>query len=173
MNEERIKSPEGVSNLAETIAGKYLTFRLGAEEYGFEILKVQEIIGMMHLRPMPRTPDYVRGVINLRGRVIPVIELRRKFELPSREDTDRTCIIVVQATVDQCPVTMGVLVDEVSEVFDIRPSQIEPPPSFGTRVSTDFILGLGKLGERVVVLLDIDRVLSEQEWPALAQAAEA
>jgi purine-binding chemotaxis protein CheW len=144
-------------------AGKYLTFQLGKEVYGIEILKVQEIIGMMAVTRVPKTPDFVRGVINLRGKVIPVIELRLKFGLDRREDTDRTCIVVVQVAGAAGTVTMGLLVDEVSEVLNVAHEQIEAPPSFGVGVDTDFILGMGKVGQKVVMLLDADRVLSGEE----------
>lgn len=144
----------------KTLAGKYLTFRLGSEVYGLEILKVQEIIGIMSITSVPRTPEYVRGVINLRGRVIPVIELRRKFGLETVSDNERTCIIVVQVAGPVGPVTMGILVDEVSEVVDVAAEQLEPAPSFGSSIDTAFILAMGKIGDHVVILLDVDRVLT-------------
>lgn len=141
-------------------AGKYLTFNLAAEEYGLAILKVQEIIGMMKVTRVPKLPPFVRGVINLRGKVIPVVDLRLKFGMDSRTDTDRTCIIVVQITRGSNRVTTGILVDDVSEVLNIGGEQIEPAPSFGTAISTDFILGMGKVGHKVVMLLDIDEVMA-------------
>jgi purine-binding chemotaxis protein CheW len=151
---------------------KYLTFQLGGESHGLEILKVQEIIGIMAVTRVPRTPGFVRGVINLRGKVIAVIDLRLKFSMPARADTDRTCIIVVQVADDVRQVTMGIIVDEVSEVQTIDVSQIEPPPSFGTTVDTDFILGMGKAGERVVILLDVDRVLSGGEIAHMSEISQ-
>jgi purine-binding chemotaxis protein CheW len=152
---------EGAAGLdTAALAGKYLTFTLGPETYGLEILKVQEIIGLMNITKVPQTPDHVRGVINLRGRVIPVVELRRKFNLETVEDTERTCIIVVQVDTGESAVTMGILVDEVSEVVDISEAQLEPPPAFGASIDTAFILAMGKIGENVVVLLDVDRVLT-------------
>lgn len=156
----------GVADLAE-LAGKYLTFELNEEEFGLEILKVQEIIGMMNVTRVPRTPHFVRGVINLRGKVIPVIDLRLKFGLDSVENTDRTCIIVVQITHDANQITMGIIVDEVSEVMDVAVDQIEPPPRFGASVDTGFILGMGKVEQKVLMLLDIDKVLSTDEVAAL------
>ena len=155
-------------------AGKYLTFKLSAEEYGLEILKVQEIIKMMDITRVPRTPPFVRGVINLRGKVIPVVDLRLKFGMESRETTDKTCVIVVQISQTggaSSSVTMGTIVDEVSEVLDINASQIEPAPEFGTSVNTDFILGMGKVAKKVVMLLDIDKVLSSGELAAVAKVA--
>lgn len=142
-------------------AGQYLTFELGNEVYGLEILKIQEIIGMMNVTSVPKTPEYVRGVINLRGKVIPVIDLRLKFLMDSQEDTNRTCIIVVQVASQGETVTTGILVDEVSEVLDIDAGQIEPAPSFGAGVQTEFILGMGKVGNKVIMLLDVDKVLSD------------
>lgn len=150
-------------------AGKYLTFQLRKEVYGIEILKVQEIIGLMPVTRVPKTPDFVRGVINLRGKVIPVVELRRKFDFETQEDTERTCIVVVQVAWVTGPVTMGLIVDEVSEVLNVSVDQIEPPPAFGSGVDTDFILGMGKIGQKVVMLLDVDKVLANQELAAVAQ----
>lgn len=144
-------------------AGKYLTFKLGEETYGLGILKVQEIIGMMAVTHVPRIPDFIRGVINLRGKVIPVIDLRLKFGLEGRDDTERTCIIVVQVAHAESRVTMGIIVDEVSEVLYIEAGQIEPPPSFGSTVNTTFLLAMGKVGDKVIMLLDVDKVLSRDE----------
>ena len=152
--------------------GKFLSFVLGDEEYGLEILKVQEINGMMGITRVPRTPDYVRGVINLRGRVIPIVSLRQKFKMPAVEDTEKTCIIVVQVNYQKTELTMGIIVDEVSEVLSIKADQIEPAPSFGGGMEdTDFITGMGKLDGKVVVLLDIDRVLNGEEIEAIIQSA--
>ena len=161
----------GVPALAAQ-AGKYLTFQLGGEVYGLEILKVQEIIGMMDVTQVPRTPDFVRGVINLRGKIIPVVDLRMKFDLERPPDSEKTCIVVVQVARDEQEVTMGVIVDEVSEVLDVEGDQIELPLSFGPAVQTDFILGMGKVGRKVVMLLDVDRVLSSGEFALVDQAAQ-
>lgn len=151
-------------------AGQYLTFALGAEVYGIEILKVQEIIGMMPVTKVPRSPEFVRGVINLRGKVIPVIELRTKFEMEQRDDTSMTCIIVVQVSTTAQSITMGIIVDEVAEVVAITGEQIDPAPQFGAGVRTEFILGIGKIASKVVILLDVDKVLS---WGELANVEEA
>ncbi|KKL28772.1 hypothetical protein LCGC14_2371790 [marine sediment metagenome] len=148
--------------------GKYLTFALGPEEYGLEILKVREIIGIMDIAEVPRTPDFVKGVINLRGKVIPVIDLRLKFQMETIEQTEETCIIVV----DVDGVEMGIIVDKVSEVLDIAGEEIEEPPSFGANVDTDFILGMGKAQERVTILLDIGKVLSSMEVAELQAVAQ-
>lgn len=150
------------------LAGKYLTFKLDVEEFGLEILKVQEIIKMMDVTRVPRTPAFVRGVINLRGKVIPIVDLRLKFDMESRENTDKTCVIVVQVKRAGGTIVTGIIVDEVSEVLDVTAEQIEPPPEFGGSVDTAFILGMGKVGERVVTLMDVDRVLSSEDVAAVA-----
>jgi purine-binding chemotaxis protein CheW len=156
----------------KNLAGKYLTFNLAAEEYGLEILKVQEIIGIMSVTRVPRTPEFVRGVINLRGKIIPVVDLRLKFDLEAKEDTEKTCIIVVQVARADQQVTMGIIVDEVSEVLDITAGQIEPPPEFGNAVEADFILGMGKVEQKVVMLLDVDKVLSGEEVSLVSKVGQ-
>ena len=138
-------------------SGKYLTFCLDNEEYGLEILKVREIIGLLPITTVPRTPDYIKGVVNLRGKVIPVIDLRLKFAMTEAERTEETCIIVVNLG----QVEVGIIVDRVSEVRDIDGKDIDDPPSFGTNVDSSFILGMGKSEERVSILLDITKVLGE------------
>jgi len=163
-------SVQDAPSVGKNLAGKYLTFGLAREVYGLEILKVQEIIGIMAVTHVPRMPSFVRGVINLRGRIIPVIDLRTQFGLPCQEDTPKTCIIVMQIRRGDHSVTMGILVDEVAEGIDLRAEQIEPAPSFGTAVNTDFILGMGKVGQKVIMLLDIDRVLAAEEVTQVEQA---
>jgi purine-binding chemotaxis protein CheW len=140
-------------------AGKYLTFVLGQEEYGIGIMHVREIIGMMAITAVPQTPSFVKGVINLRGKVIPVIDLRLKFGLDEAEHTTETCVIVVEVGNSQ----MGIIVDTVREVVDIDEDEIEDAPRFGTKVDTNFILGMGKVGGKVEILLDISRVLTSAE----------
>lgn len=159
---------EDTSNLAERVAGKFLTFDLAEEEYGLEILRVREIIGMMAITPVPRTPDFVRGVINLRGKVIPVIDLRLKFGLPYKEPDERTCVIVVEVMSDGRTVQMGIVVDRVNEVVDVKAGEVEPTPSFGVALDTAFILGMAKVQGKVKILLDIDRVLTTSEVAALS-----
>ncbi len=149
--------------------GKYLTFELGDEFYGIEILKIQEIIGLMDVTHLPRTPAFVRGVINLRGRIIPVVDLRAKFELPSTDDTERTCIVVVQVAVHGAPLIMGLLVDEVSEVINVQAEMLEPAPSFGSGVDVAFLMGLAKVNSKVVMLLDVDRVLADTEMSSIQE----
>lgn len=141
--------------------GKYLTFGLGSEEYGLEILKVKEIIGIMNITYVPKTPKYVKGVINLRGKVIPVIDLRLKFSMDVMEYNDRTCIIVVDIADKTGKKTiMGIVVDSVSEVLNIKGEEIEDTPTFGVRLDTDYILGMAKVKGGVKILLDIDKVLT-------------
>ena len=155
-----------------SLAGKYMTFQLAAEVYGLEILKVREIIGLMEITRVPRTREFVRGVINLRGKVIPVVDLRLKFAMERTEATDQTVIIVVQCAVDGRPLTMGLLVDQVLEVLTIDPSEIEPTPSLAhAHLDAEFILGVGKQEKRIVFLLDIARILSTDEAKELSRAA--
>jgi purine-binding chemotaxis protein CheW len=139
--------------------GKYLTFALAQEEYGLEILKVREIIGYIAVTAVPQTPHYVKGVVNLRGQVIPVVDLRAKFGMETADVTDQTCIIVVEIAQGNRTFSTGIVVDHVQEVLDVRGQDIEEPPQFGASVNTDFILGMGKVGESVKILLDIDKVL--------------
>lgn len=162
---ETLSSVETINSEALLVAlpGKYLTYRLENETYGLQILKVQEIIGMMHITKVPKAPEYVSGVINLRGKVIPVINMRNKFGMEEVETTERTCIIVVQVFQQDHTVTMGFVVDEVSEVLDIQEEQIEPAPTFDSSVNTDFISGMGKIGQDVVMLLSVDKILTSGE----------
>ena len=146
-----------------TRAGKYLTFGIADEEYGLEILKVREIIGIMEITSVPKTPPYVKGVINLRGKVIPVIDLRLKVGMPEADRTDQTCIIIV----DVDNVEMGIIVDNVSEVLDIPAEDIDDSPSFGEQVNTDYILGMGKSDGNVTILLDISKLLSQTNVTAI------
>lgn len=150
-------------------AGKYLTFHLGDETYGTPILKIQEILGLMPITRVPRAPPQIRGVINLRGKVIPVLDLRTVFEMEIIPDSERSCIVVVQIEQEGQRLVLGVLVDEVSEVADIGAEAIEPVPEFGARLDTRFLLGVGKVGEQVVLLLDLDRVLTHQQTGELAE----
>jgi len=168
-------APQTVTTTVTHKGGKYLTFALGKEEYAVEILKVREIIGYMEITAVPRTPQYVRGVINLRGQVISVMDLRAKFGMDSAEATEQTCIIVVeirQGGPNGRKLSTGIIVDRVSEVLDIKEENIEDPPSFGSSVETDFILGMGKIGKTVKILLDIDKVISTEEAMLAAQQAQ-
>ncbi len=147
--------------------GKYLTFALGPEEYGLEILKVREIIGYMEITAVPQTPYHVKGVINLRGQVIPVIDLRTKFGMETAEITEQSCIIVVEISQESRNFSTGIVVDHVQEVLDIDGQDIEEAPQFGSSVDTSFILGMGKIGGAVKILLDIDRVLGNDHLDQL------
>jgi purine-binding chemotaxis protein CheW len=149
--------------------GKYLTFALAQEQYGLEILKVREIIGYMQITAVPQTPAYVKGVINLRGQVIPVVDIRAKFGMQTMEVTEQTCIIVVEITHGTRKFDTGIIVDRVEEVLDIAGKDIEPAPQFGSSVDTSFILGMGKIGDSVKILLDIDKVLVGTDFSNLAQ----
>ncbi|MCF8027451.1 MAG: chemotaxis protein CheW [Desulfobacteraceae bacterium] len=164
------QAAENSAEMSE-LSGKYLTFHLGDEGYGLEILKVQEIIGMLEITKIPQTPNYVKGVINLRGKVIPVIDLRLKFGMPEQELTRKTCIIVVQVQKNDTALIIGIVVDEVSEVLNISGGQIEAAPSLGMQVNTHFILGMAKTESAVKILLDIDKVLSAEEMNALSHAS--
>lgn len=159
VREEKVNSREG----------KYLTFTLAEEEYGIGILKVKEIIGMITITSVPQTPSHVKGVINLRGKVIPVIDLRLKFGLPAMAYTERTCIIVIEISKDNGHILIGILVDSVSEVLNIKGADIENTPNFGTRLNTDYILGMAKAGGKIKILLDIDKVMNADDMAALEQ----
>ncbi len=171
MSSEEITAKESIqaTDIGKRLAGKYLTLKLASEEYGLEILKVQEIIFMQEVTQIPRTPNFVRGVINLRGKVIPVIELRTKFGMDNTEDTIYTCIIVVQIGINDNSLTMGIIIDDVSEVLDISASDIQETPSFGTEIETDFIMGVGKIGDNLKMLLDIEKVLTRDEISSLSK----
>jgi purine-binding chemotaxis protein CheW len=149
--------------------GKYLTFSLAGEEYGIGILKVKEIIGMMSITMVPQTPVYLKGVINLRGKVIPVVDLRIKFGMEPIEYNERTCIIVVEISGEARTIHMGIVVDSVSEVLNIKAADIEETPNFGTQLNTEYILGMAKSSGGIKILLDIDRVLSAEEIAGLAK----
>jgi len=149
--------------------GKYLTFTIADEEYGIGILKIKEIIGMMSFTTVPRTPAYVKGVINLRGKVIPVVDLRLRFGMPAIEYTDRTCIIMVEIKARDGVVLIGIVVDSVSEVLNIKAEDIEDTPAFGTHLDTSFILGMARIEKSVKILLDVDRLLSGEDVSALEQ----
>jgi purine-binding chemotaxis protein CheW len=154
-----------------SLAGKYLTVVLEHEAYGIAVLKVREIIRIQKITPVPQLPDYVKGVINLRGRVIPVIDLRAKFGLPA-VFAERTCIVVVQVTLGAGQlVQMGLIVDSVEEVVTLTENEIEPTPDFGARLSTEYILGMAKVKGQVKALLEIDRVVSADLVQAMAPTA--
>ena len=158
-------------NESDDNSNKFLSFCLGQEEYGLEILRVREIIGIIDITPLPQTPPYVKGVINLRGKIIPVIELRTKFGMDSVPYTEETCVIVVEVSEEDGneEYQVGVIVDTVSEVLDINPDQIEPSPKFGGSLSTDYIMGMGKVKDKVFILLDTGRVLKHDDLVAFME----
>jgi purine-binding chemotaxis protein CheW len=155
-------------NAIRASGGKYLTFSLMNEEYGIGILKVKEILGILPITPIPQTPAYLKGVINLRGKITPIIDLRLKFGFPEKEYVPETCIIVIETQRK----VMGVIVDTVSEVLDINTEDIEVVPPLGRTVRTDFILGIAKVGESVKLLLDIDGILTMEEMEILETTIE-
>jgi len=152
-----VKEPILKRNSAQE--GKYLTFALGKEEYGLEILKVREIIGYMSITAVPRTPEFVKGIINLRGQVIPVIDLRLRFGMAQADITEQTCIIVAEINQNGRTFNAGLIVDRVQEVLDIDGKNIEETSALGSAIQTDFILGIGKVENTIKILLDIDQVL--------------
>jgi purine-binding chemotaxis protein CheW len=158
---------EAVATKTDERAGKYLAFLLGREEFAIQVLKVREIMGIQDITAVPQTPAYVKGVINLRGKVVPVVDLRLKFGLPEIEYTQRTCIIVVQVRLDSVQLLMGIVVDGVSEVLNLAAGDIENTPDFGGGVVTPYLLGMAKSKGKVKILLDIDQVLSSQELAGL------
>lgn len=170
MTEETKKIDQTIKAIKDR-EGKYLTFSLSNEEYGIGILKIKEIIGMMPITTVPQTPPFVKGVINLRGKVIPVVDLRLRFEMEASDYTERTCIIVVEIEGEMETILMGIVVDSVSEVLNIKAEEIEDTPTFGTKLNTDYILGMAKTEGGVKILLDIDCVLSAEEISSIEQAA--
>ncbi len=152
-------------------AKQYLTFKLSDEVYALDIAKVREVLDFTAITKVPRTPGFMRGVINLRGTVVPVVDLRLKFAMTRTEKTVNTCIIITEVNVDNETAVLGILSDSVQEVMDLDPSQIEPAPKIGARLNTEFIKGMGKHDDAFLILLDIDRVFSSDDL-ALAQPAE-
>ena len=149
-------------NKTAAMAGRYLTFKLGPEIYGIEILCVQEIIGLMPITRIPKVAEYIRGVINLRGKVIPVMSLSRRFGVPYRDDTSLTCVIVIERARAIGTTTMGIVVDEVSEVININAEHIEAPPDLGGAPGDSFLRGMGKVDGKVVILLDMAQVIDTE-----------
>jgi purine-binding chemotaxis protein CheW len=150
----------------------YLTFMLDRETFAIPVANVREVLDLTEVTRVPRTPDFMRGVINLRGGVVPVVDMRKKFNLPDVEDAVDTCIIVVEVNVDGDAMVIGALADSVQEVFELADDQIEPPPSIGTRLDTEFISGMGKQGELFTIILDIDKVFSVDELNLFSETEE-
>jgi len=160
-----------MSVTAITETTQYLTFRLEEEIFALDISKVREVLDFTGITKVPRTPDFMRGVINLRGSVVPVVDMRLKFGMTRTERTVNTCIIIVEISLDGDTTVLGALADSVQEVLDLEPGQIEPAPRIGTRLRTEFIRGMGKRDEQFVIILDIDRIFSVDEL-SLVQEAE-
>jgi len=160
-----------VPGIAET--RQYLTFKLGEEVFGVDVAKVREILEITTITKVPQTPPFMRGVINLRGSVVPVVDMRLKFGMPPSERTVNTCIVVVEVALDGEPTVLGALVDSVQEVFELEPDQIEPAPRIGTKLRTEFLLGMGKRDERFLLLLDIDMVFRLEELAMILDAGGA
>jgi len=158
-----LATAESAATQNDVRAGKYLTFHLANEEFGIRVLKVREIMGLQDITAVPQTPCHIKGVINLRGKVVPVIDLRLKFGLPAAEYTQRTCIIVTQVQGESSVVLMGIVVDGVSEVLNLTGQEIEDTPDFGEDIAGRYLLGMAKVKGKVKILLDIDKVLSTQE----------
>lgn len=154
-----------VSAITET--RQYLTFRLGNEIFATEVAKVREVLDFTTITQIPRTPDFMTGVINLRGSVVPVVDLRLCFEMSKTEKTRNTCIVVVEILLDNESIIIGALADSVEEVIDLGAEQIEPAPKIGTHIRTDFIKGMGKRDAEFIMILDIDRVFSAEELTAV------
>ena len=150
-----------VTGIAE--AAQYLTFTLAEELFALDISKVREVLDYTTVTKVPQTPEFMRGVINLRGSVVPVVDMRRKFNLQAAEQTVNTCIIIVEVAVDGEAAVLGAMADSVQEVLELEPGQIEPPPRIGTRLRTDFIKGMGKRDEHFIIILDVDQVFSAEE----------
>jgi purine-binding chemotaxis protein CheW len=150
-----------------TGAIQYLTFVLDREVFALDIGKVREVLDYTTVTKVPQTPDFMRGVINLRGNVVPVVDMRLKFGISATENTVNTCIIIVEVTVDGETTVLGAMADSVQEVLDLEADQIEPPPRIGTRVRTDFIRGMGKRDDQFIMILDIDRIFSLDELAAV------
>jgi purine-binding chemotaxis protein CheW len=148
---------------------QFLTFRLDDEIFALDITKVREVLDFTTVTKVPRTPDFMRGVINLRGSVVPVVDLRLKFGMKATEKTVNTCIIITEVTVDQETVVLGALADSVQEVLDLDAASIAPPPKIGTKLKTEFIKGMGRQNDRFIIILDIDRVFSSDELALVKQ----
>ncbi len=160
-----------VSAITETT--QYLTFMLGDEVFAIEISKVREVLDFTAITKVPRTPDFMRGVINLRGNVVPVVDMRLKFGMTKTENTVNTCIIIVEIALDGDITVLGALADSVQEVIELEPDKIEPAPRIGTRLRTDFIKGMGKREEQFIIILDIDKVFSVEELSLVQDAGES
>ena len=152
---------------------QYVTFSLGEELFGVVVSRTREILSLTPVTKVPQTPEYLLGVINLRGQVVPVVDMRLKLGLSAGAETEDTCIIVLDVLVDGETITVGALADAVREVLDIRSDQIEPPPRLGTRLNTEFINGMGKVDEQFMILLNIDKIFNSDEFAWVQDTAES
>jgi len=158
---------------SEKAAKQYLTFELAHETFAVDVARVREILDFISITKVPRTPDFMRGVINLRGSVVPVVDMKLKFGMEATEKTVDTCIIVLEVAIEGETTIVGALADSVEEVLELEPAQIEPPPRIGMKLNIDFISGMGKLGEEFVIILDTDKIFTFEEAAALQEAGEA
>ena len=156
-----------------TITRQYLTFTLGDEHFALDVANVREILEFTSVTKVPQTPDFMRGVINLRGSVVPVMDMRLKFGMSITEKAVDTCVIVVEVNLEGETTVLGALVDSVQEVFELEPDQIEPAPRIGTKLRTEFIRGMGKRDDQFIIILDIDKVFSSEELAILNQTENA
>lgn len=163
---------DNIDSIGTKLAGKYLTFALNNEEYAIEILRVNQIILMQEITAIPCTPSFIRGVINLRGMIIPIIDLHKKFNMNEHSDTERTCIVVIQIELSNKNINMGIVIDEVREVLEIPAIDIEETPEFGTGINMEFIMGIAKTGKNVKILLDINKVLTSSELKTIYNISE-
>jgi purine-binding chemotaxis protein CheW len=164
------KKANGPAASGEATTSAYLTFEVGPDTYGVPILKIREILQFETVTRVPGTPPSIRGVMNLRGSVIAVVDLGVKFGLGQTDATNRTCVVIVEVTLDDEQTVMGVMADAVREVLELRPEDLQPPPLFGTRVRVDYLKGMSRYGQGFMLLLDIDRLLSAEELAIAAQA---
>lgn len=151
---------------------QYVTFSLGDELFGVEVKRTREILSLTAVTKVPQTPDYLLGVINLRGHVVPVVDMRLKLGIAASEESEDTCIIVVEVIIDDEAIIVGALADAVKEVLEIHASQIEPPPKLGTRLKTEFITGMGKVNEQFMILLDVDRIFNSEDIALVQSVAD-
>ncbi len=160
-----------LSEISSTL--QYLTFMLGEEMFALDIAKVREVLEFTNVTKVPKTPEFMRGVINLRGAVVPVVDMRLKFGMPKSEATINTCVVIVETELDGEVTALGALVDSVQEVFELEPENIEPPPKIGTRLKTEFIKGMGKKDDEFIIILDIDKVFSSDELTVVQNVSES
>ncbi len=170
MNGKGVAAGQESGQSEDDNSAQYLTFFLGQEEYGVDILRVNEIRGWTPVTPIPNTPAYIKGVINLRGTIVPIVDLRQRFQLASQEYGPTTVVVVLNVCSDERERVMGIVVDAVSDTYSISPEDIRPSPDFGGVVSVDYLHGLATVDDKMVVILDIDQLLSTDEMTEVAHA---